>query len=93
MLKGVVDSVTRSEPYHFLSLLHKEVSLQMKLIRNHVISVAECCNLFPFLKKLYSQLEYDHHIVLHEQTSAGVKFINLSIHLECTFYRTSLPVV
>lgn len=80
MLKGVVDSVTRSESCHILSLLHKEVSLQMKLVRNHVISIAECCSLFPFLKKLYSQLERDHYIVLREETSAGIEFINQSIN-------------
>ena len=32
----------RPEPHHFLSLHHKEISFQMKVIRNCVISIAEC---------------------------------------------------
>ena len=64
----------RPEPKHFLSLRHKEISLQMKIISYY--GIAEC--LFPFLLslKVNNWLEHDHHKALHGQMSNGIKFIN-----------------
>ena len=43
MCKGVGGGVTsRARALPLLPLLHKEISLQMKIIENHVISIAEC---------------------------------------------------